>query len=98
MRIHIVSDSQLRLSTTRAMLGPQFTVSSESLHSAEIRDADIGAIIVTADLRVVENISSLKRISQKLGRVSKRLFLIDQRNRLSAVQAYALGATHVLGN
>ena len=98
MRIHIVGDSASRLSAVRAMLEQQFTVTSELLDSADIRDDDIVAVVVTADLRLVDNISSLKRISGKLNRMRKRVFVIDQRNRLSAVQAYALGATDVLIN
>lgn len=98
MRIHIVGDSAPRLSAARAMLEQQFAVTSELLDSACLRDDDIAAVIVAADLRVVDNISSLKRISAKLGRIRKRVFLIDRRNRLSVVQAYALGATHVLIN
>lgn len=98
MRVHIVGDSAPRLSVVRAMLEQQFTVTTEFLDKADIRDGDIAAIIVTADLRAVDSISSLKRISERLKRIRKRVFLIDQRNRLSVVQAYALGATHVLIN
>jgi putative nucleotidyltransferase with HDIG domain len=98
MRIQILGDSTARLSSVRSVLEQQFTVTSELLDSADIRDEDVAAVVVTADLRFVDNIASLKRISGKLNRIRKRVFLIDQRNRLSAVQAYALGATHVLIN
>jgi putative nucleotidyltransferase with HDIG domain len=98
MRIQILGDSTARLSSVRSVLEPRFTVTSELLDSADIRDEDVAAVVVTADLRFVDNIASLKRISGKLNRIRKRVFLIDQRNRLSAVQAYALGATHVLIN
>src|SRR5882757_4504400 len=43
-------------------------------------------------------ISALKAASAKLTRIPKRIFLIDRRDRLSVVQAYALGATHVLAD
>jgi putative nucleotidyltransferase with HDIG domain len=98
MRVHIIGDSAPRLFTIRAMLEQQFTVTSELLDKADICDGDIAAIVVTADLRLVDSISSLKRIAEELKRIRKRVFLIDQRNRLSVVQAYALGATHVLIN
>lgn len=98
MRVHIVGDSAPRLSAARAMIEQQFTVTSESLDKADIHDRDIAAVVVTADLRLVDSISSLKRISEKLNRIRKRVFVIDQRNRLSVVQAYALGATDVLIN
>lgn len=98
MRIHIVGDSAARLSAARTMLGQQLTVTSEFLDKADIHDRDIAAVVVMADLRLVDSISSLKRISERLKRIRKRVFVIDQRNRLSVVQAYALGATHVLIN
>jgi putative nucleotidyltransferase with HDIG domain len=98
MRIHIVGDSTVRLSAARAMLEQQFTVTSAFLDKADIQDRDIAAVVVTADLRLVDSISSLKRMSEKLNRIRKRVFVIDQRNRLSVVQAYALGATDVLVN
>src|SRR6201985_1896289 len=98
MLIHIVGDSAARLSAARSLIEQQFTLTSELLDHADVGDDDIAAVIVTADLRLVDNISALKRISGKLNRIRKRVFLIDQRNRLSVVQAYALGATHVLIN
>ena len=52
--------------------------------------------MVAADLRIVDNISALKAVSAKLTRVARRIFVIDSKARLSVVQAYALGATHVL--
>jgi putative nucleotidyltransferase with HDIG domain len=98
MRIHLVGDSSLRLSAARSLLEAQFIVTSELLHGANIGNDEIAAVIVTADLRLVENIASLKQISGKLNRIRKRIFLIDQQDRRSAVPAYALGATHVLMN
>lgn len=98
MCIHIVGDSSARMSAVRTMLEQQLTVTSEFLDKADVHDRDIAAIVVTADLRLVDSISALKRISEKLSRIRKRVFLIDRRNRLSVVQAYALGATDVLIN
>jgi putative nucleotidyltransferase with HDIG domain len=98
MRIHILGDSAARLSAVHAMLERPLSVTSEFLGNADIRHDDLAAVVVAADLRLVDNISSLKRISRILNRTHKRVFLIDQRNRLSVVQAYALGATHVLIN
>jgi putative nucleotidyltransferase with HDIG domain len=78
------------------MLEHTCSVSSALLSGASIRSRDIDSIVVTADLRVVETISALKAISAKMTRVPKRIFLIEQRTRLATLQAYALGATHVL--
>jgi putative nucleotidyltransferase with HDIG domain len=96
MSIHVVGDTGARLSVICGMLEQTCAVSSELLSGAGIRNNEIDSIVVSADLRLVENISALKAISAKMARVSKRIFLIEQRTRLATLQAYALGATHVL--
>jgi putative nucleotidyltransferase with HDIG domain len=98
MRVHIVADNPAMLSVVSTMLKQKCAVTSELLCSAGIRNSDIDAIIVAADIRIVENISALKAASAKLTRIQKRVFLIDRRDRLSVVQAYALGATQVLAD
>jgi HD-GYP domain-containing protein (c-di-GMP phosphodiesterase class II) len=98
IRVHIVADNPATLSAVGTMLKQKCAVTSESLCSAGVRNSDIDAIIVAADIRIVENISALKAASARLSRIPKRVFLIDRRDRLSVVQAYALGATHVLAD
>jgi putative nucleotidyltransferase with HDIG domain len=98
MCIHVIGDSVARLSAVRTILEQQYTVTSELLGGAAIRGNDIDAVVVSADLRVVDNISALKTVSDKLRRIRKRVFLVEQKARLSVVQAYALGATHVLAH
>jgi len=80
------------------MLGPQHRVSYASLNDSDIARDDCEIVIVAADLRSVENISNLKRISVSLKNKRGRIFVIDQKQRLFAAQAYALGASHVLVN
>lgn len=96
MSVHVVADTAAKLSDLRTMLAQKYTVTSELLRGASIRGSEIDAVVVTADLRDVENISALKELSGRLGKLRRRVFLIDQKARLSMVQAYALGATHVL--
>ena len=96
MLVHVVGDTRARLSVVCGMLEQTCAVSSELLSGASIRSKNIDTVVVSADLRVVETIASLKAISAKITRVPKRIFLIDQRTRLATLQAYALGATHVL--
>jgi putative nucleotidyltransferase with HDIG domain len=98
MSVHVIADTRDRLSTLSAMLERQPALTSELLGGASLRRNDIDAVVVAVDLGKVENISALKAVSAKLKRATKRIFLIDRKGRLSVVQAYALGATHVLGN
>ena len=83
MRVHILADNPATLSAVSTMLKQKCTVTSELLCSAGIRSPDIDALVVAADIRVVENISALKAISAKMTRVPKRIFLIDQSTRLA---------------
>ena len=71
MRILVAGDNVSQLSTVRAMLVQQCTVTSELLASMELRDNEIDAVVVAADLRLAENISALKRVSEQLGRIRK---------------------------
>ena len=98
MLVHVVADTRARLSAVCAMLEQRCTVTSELLGGAKMRGNHLDAVVVAADLRVVENISAVKAASGTLTLAPKRVFLIDQKTRLAIVQAYALGATRVLTN
>jgi putative nucleotidyltransferase with HDIG domain len=98
MPIHVVADSVSKLSNLRAKLEPNYAVTSELIGGAKERSSDTDAIVVTADLSVLENIAALREMIGRLAHARKRIFLIDQKARLFTVQAYALGATRVLVN
>jgi putative nucleotidyltransferase with HDIG domain len=98
MSVHVVADTVPRISALRAMLEKHHAVTSELLSGANNRCGESDSVVVTADLRVVENIAALKEAFGKFTHIRKRIFLIDQNARLFTVQAYALGATHVLVN
>jgi putative nucleotidyltransferase with HDIG domain len=96
MSVHVVADTVVKLSALRAMLEQNYTVTSELLGGAGIRCSESDAVVVTADLRIIENIAALKEVLGRLSHIRKRIFIIDQKARLFIVQAYALGATRVL--
>ncbi|MGB8398634.1 HD-GYP domain-containing protein [Bradyrhizobium sp.] len=98
MSVHVVADSAAGLSRLRAIVEQQHDVTAELLGGASFQGGKIDAIVVSANLRDIDNIAALKAVAGKLNRVARRLFLIDQRTRLAIVQAYALGATQVLTN
>jgi putative nucleotidyltransferase with HDIG domain len=98
MSVHVVADTVVKLSSLRAMLEQHYTVTFELLGGAGFRCSESDALVVAADLRIVENIAALKEVLGRLSHVRKRIFLIDQNTRLFTVQAYALGATRVLIN
>jgi putative nucleotidyltransferase with HDIG domain len=95
MSVHAVADTVVKLSALRAMLERQYAVTSELLHGAGV-PCQPGAVVVMADLRMVENIAALKAVFDRLSHVRERIFLIDEKARLFTVQAYALGATRVM--
>jgi hypothetical protein len=98
MSVHLVADVHTKLSVLRVMLEHRYVITSELLNTASVPRSKLDSIVVAADLTVVENITALKAISGRLARIPRRVFLIDGTGRLSVVQAYALGATHVLSN
>jgi putative nucleotidyltransferase with HDIG domain len=98
MRVHVIGDDLAKLATLRALLERHYPITSELIGDAEIRDGAVGAVLVAADLRSVDNITAIKQIGHRLNGVAKRIFILDQESRLSTVQAYALGATAVLSN
>jgi putative nucleotidyltransferase with HDIG domain len=98
MSVHVVADTLVKLSALRSMLEQQYPITSELLSAATMLQSACSAVVVTADLRVVENIAALKVMFGKLNHVPKRIFLVDPNARLFVAQAYALGATHVFIN
>jgi putative nucleotidyltransferase with HDIG domain len=96
MSVHVIADNASKASAVRAMVEQRHMVTSELLAGASVKRSGIEAAVVAVDVAAVDNISALKAVSGKLARIPKRIFLIDGRARLAIVQAYALGATHVL--
>ena len=96
MSVHLVADSQGKLSELRAMLAPHFTVTSSLLGDEDIGHSSFDAVLIAVDLKAVENISALKEIFPKFKTARKKIFVVDQKARLLVFQAFALGATRVI--
>ena len=56
------------------------------------------AAIVSVDFRNADNITALKEVAERFKNAKRKIFLLDQKARLFAAQAYALGATQVFFN
>jgi putative nucleotidyltransferase with HDIG domain len=98
MPIYVVADSRSRLSSVCGMLERAFEIRFDLLDAARFGGDDIEAAVISADLRLIENITMLKAASAELVQIPKRIFIINQRTHLATVQAYALGATHAFFN
>jgi putative nucleotidyltransferase with HDIG domain len=98
MLVHIVADREEKIARLRPLLGPAYRVTSALLAAQTRIPAECSAIIAAADLRLPDNIAALKAAAEKFNSIRRRVFVIDQRSRLFAAQAYALGATHVFFN
>jgi CheY-like chemotaxis protein len=96
MHVHILSNSVVKLSRLRGLLGEACDVTTELLNSTKLNGQRYDAVIAAIDLRQPETIVALKEISQDLARVPKRIFLVDHPSRLTTMQSYALGATAVV--
>jgi putative nucleotidyltransferase with HDIG domain len=96
MPIHVVADDPAKLIAVRKLLEPKFPVTSELLCGAGVQRGEVTALVISADLRTLENIHALKKIIRSLSKVRKRIFLVDANAHLHVSQAYALGASRVL--
>ena len=98
MLVVIVADHPNKVSDLRPLFGSQHLVSSALLNGKGRLPKECDAIIAAADLRNAENIAALRAVSAAFKSARRRIFVVDQKARLDAAQAYALGATHVLFN
>lgn len=96
MLVHIVADNSTKLAGVRSLLEKRYDTTSELLNGVSVQRSKVHALVVKADLRMLQNISSLRKILDSLPEVDKRIFLVDDTAHLSASQAYALGASCVL--
>src|SRR6266576_1214925 len=96
MLVHIVADDQKKISELRPLFGSQDRITSALLNDESSRPKECDALIVAVDLRNADSIAALKEVSATFHDTPRRIFAIDQKVRLLAAQAYALGATHVL--
>jgi putative nucleotidyltransferase with HDIG domain len=93
MSVHVVADSGNKLMHLCAMLRPNFVVTSTLLDGGRHEKSAADAIVIAADLRLVDTIAALKEICPN---PSKRIFIMEQRARVFVAQAFALGATRIL--
>src|SRR5262249_22549208 len=96
MSVHVIADNPSKASAVRTIVEQRHVVTSEMLAGASIKPSGIEAAVVAVDVADVDNIAALKAVSGRLARIPQRIFLIDGKGRLAIVQAYALGATHVM--
>jgi HD-GYP domain-containing protein (c-di-GMP phosphodiesterase class II) len=96
MSVHLVADSQGKLSELRGMLAPHFAVKSSLLGDKDIGHGSFDTVLIAVDLKAVENILALKEILCKFKSARKKIFVVEQKAHLLVFQAYALGATQVI--
>jgi putative nucleotidyltransferase with HDIG domain len=94
--VHVLADTPANSSAVCAALAGKYHVTSELVGRPSAQLPGCYALIVKLDLRIVENVTALKRMLEGHRDVRKRIFLLDQTTHLSIAQAYALGATLVL--
>ncbi|MBR1269561.1 HD domain-containing protein [Bradyrhizobium sp. AUGA SZCCT0222] len=98
MLLHIVADQQDRISALRAKLETANRVTSSLVPKENNVPKGCDAAIVSVDFRNSNNIVAVKELSAKFKGARRKIYLLDEKARLFAAQAYAFGATHVLFN
>ena len=76
MQVHVLSDSIVKLSHIRGVLGDSCEVTAELLNNPKMRSLRYDAVIAAIDIRRPESIVALKEISDDLACVPKRVFLL----------------------
>lgn len=96
MLVHVLADNAAKLSDLCRVLDRRFRIAAERLDVDAKLSQVPHAVVVRADLRLVENIAALKRRSARLTKIPKRIFLVEEPSHVCISQAYALGATLAL--
>lgn len=97
MLVHVLADTHARLQEVLRIVDAPYTVLPGLLGDpAPPGGAESRAIIIAVDLRLIDNITHLRKRLDGLQAVRKRIFLLESRAHLTNAQAYALGATLVL--
>jgi putative nucleotidyltransferase with HDIG domain len=96
MLVHFVTDEGPKIAAVRAMLEPQFDVIPQLLGVGDTPSSSNGVLMVDADLRQMARVEQIRLVLRKLGRVSEKLFVVQNQVRSMVEQAYALGATDVI--
>nr|WP_246666780.1 HD domain-containing phosphohydrolase [Bradyrhizobium guangdongense] len=94
--VHVLADTSDKLSGVCSILERKFTVAGERLDAEAKLPHTPLAVVVRADLRIVENIAALKKRAARIAKTAKRIFIVEQTSHVCISQAYALGATLVL--
>jgi putative nucleotidyltransferase with HDIG domain len=96
MLVHVLTDSAAKLSDLCRVLDRRFRIAAEWLDVDSKLSYMPHAVVVCANLRLVENIAALKKRSARLTNIPKRIFLVERPSHACISQAYALGATLAL--
>ena len=91
--VQVLADTAVGLSDLCSMLSRRFRVAGERLDlEAKLTDVP-DALVVRADLRMIDNIAALKKRNARIAKVPRRIFLVEHPSHVGISQAYALGAT-----
>jgi hypothetical protein len=96
MLVHVLADNAAKLSDLCRVLDRRFRIAAERLDVDAKLSQVPHAVVVRADLRLVENIAALKKRSARLTKIPKRIFLVEEPTHACISQACALGATLAL--
>ena len=90
MLLHVVADQEDRISALRTLLETPYHVTSSLLRKENNVPKGCDAAIVSADLKNADSIAALKEVSAKLKGAKRKIYILDQKARLQAAQAYEI--------
>jgi len=98
MLVHFVTDEPGKIPAIRAMLEPRYHVAPQLLGFGETQLGSTGVLMVDADLREAVRVEQIKLVLRELRSITEKLFVVQSHLQHMVAQAYALGATAVLGS
>jgi putative nucleotidyltransferase with HDIG domain len=91
----VISDTDSKLAALSGMLAPQLSVTTALIDRVP-KNHKMRKVLIAADLSIADNIGALKQSFARVKSSNKRIFVMENKIRLFAMQAYALGATDLI--
>jgi putative nucleotidyltransferase with HDIG domain len=96
MLVCYITDEPSKIPAIRAVLEPHHRIVPRLLGDKTSFGLD-GVLMVDADLRVMARVEQIKETLSELNAITERLFVVQKHLHHMVAQAYALGATSVVG-
>lgn len=96
MHLQIISDNAIKAQRLRQVLEPELSTETVLLPIAGKAPSLTNAMLVDVDLRRIDVIEDVRKMTSEQGTSRTKLFLVRDGSRLTVAQAFSLGASDVI--